>query len=80
MNEDDPLTILMAFSGDPVGTLQSIVALVEKVKMDITEVDKQIENRKLRLGEIGDDSTVSERYKEELVIVDSDIALLGELR
>ena len=50
LNEDDPLTVIMTFSSDPIGTLQVIVSLISEVSRDVAEVDKQIANRKNGLG------------------------------
>ena len=80
LNEDDPLTILMAFSGDPIGTLMSILILIKQVNYDITEVDKQISIRRSKLGELGGENEESEKYKDDLDVLEDDIALLGELR
>lgn len=32
LDEDDPLTILMAFSGDPVGVIQPLIELIKQVE------------------------------------------------
>lgn len=80
LDEDDPLTIIMAFSGDPIGTIQSLLILINQVSADIFEVDKQIGIRKIDLGASGFEEENGNLYKEEMAVIDSDIALLGTLR
>lgn len=80
LDEDDPLTIIMAFSGDPIGTIQSLLILINQVSADIFEVDKQIGIRKIDLGSSGFEEENGNLYKEEIAVIDSDIALLGALR
>ena len=79
LNEDDPLAVIMTFSSDPIGTLQEIVSLISQVSRDVAEVDKQIANRKNGLGVSEGETEETERYKDKLDVVESDIALLGEL-
>ena len=80
LDEDDPLTVLMAFSGDPVSTLQSILSLIGQVNKDVEEVERQITKRKAGLGDFGDGEEETERYKEELVSIEADKVILGALR
>lgn len=80
LDEDDPLTIIMAFSWDPIGALQSLLALINQVSVDIAEVDKQIEKRKNNLGALGSEENNNNLYKEEITVIDGDIALLKALR
>lgn len=80
LDEDDPLTILMAFSWDPIGALHPLLALINQVSADIAEVDKQIGKRKNNLGASGSEEDNDNLYKEEITIIDGDIALLKVLR
>lgn len=80
MDEVDPLTILMAFSGDPIGTLQPLLMLINQVTADITEAERQIRIRKSKLGSSVSEEENDNSYKEEIAVIDSDIALLGVLR
>ena len=80
LDEDDPLTILMAFSWDPTGALHPLLALINQVSADIAEVDKQIGKRKNNLGASGSEEDSDNLYKEEITIIDGDIALLKVLR
>ena len=80
LDEDDPLTILMAFSWDPIGALHPLLALINQVSADIAEVDKQIGKRKNNLGASGSEEDSDNLYKEEITIIDGDIVLLKVLR
>lgn len=80
LDEEDPLTVLMAFSGDPVSTLQSLISLINQVNKDSEEVDRQITKRKDALGDFGDSEEKAERYREELIIIEEDMAILRALR
>ena len=80
LDEDDPLTIIMAFSGDPIGTIQPLLSLIKQVNTDIAETDKQIANRKNNLGSSGSDEENSNYYREELFTIGNDFELLGALR
>lgn len=80
LGEDDPLTVLMAFSGDPIGTIQPLLALINQVSGDITEAEKQIIIRKNNLGVSGSDDDDENHYREELSVIESDFELLGALR
>ena len=80
LDEEDPLTILMAFSGDPIGIIQPLLDLINQVSRDSIEAEKQIIIRKNNLGEAGfcdDDET---HYREEISVIESDFELLGALR
>lgn len=80
LDEDDSLTVLMAFSGDPIGTIQSLLALIKQVTADIGEAEKQIANRKANLGTSGSGEEEENHYREENSVIESDFALLGALR
>lgn len=80
LDEDDSLTVLMAFSGDPIGTIQPLLTLINQVSSDITEVEKQIDNRKNKLDMSGSSENDENYYGEELAIIESDLNLLGALR
>lgn len=80
LDEADSLTILMAFSGDPIGVLRPLLALINQVSVYIAEVDKQIVKRKNNLGASGSEEDNNNLYKEEIAIIDGDVALLKALR
>lgn len=80
IDEKDPLTILMAFSDDPIGTLQPFITLINQLKADLDKVDKQLEKRNNKLGPIGVEEEENNLYKDEVSIIDTDIALLEVLK
>lgn len=79
-NNDDPLTILMAFSSDPVGTIQPLLDLINQVSNDISSVEKQVESRKRRLNPMTIDNEQAELYKAEKDVIKSDIHEFERLR
>lgn len=80
LDEDDPLTILMAFSGDPVGVIQPLIELIKQVEKDISETNKQISSRKSLLGNSETDGESGTHYKTELSVIASDMDMIGVLR
>lgn len=80
LDEDDPLTILMAFSGDPVGVIQPLIELIKQVEKDISEANKQISSRKSLLGNSETDEESGTHYKTELSVIASDMDVIGVLR
>ena len=80
LDEDDPLTILMAFSGDPIGIIQPLLDLINQVSRDNIEAEKQIIIRKNNLGEAGFGDDDETHYREEISVIESDFELLGALR
>lgn len=80
LDEDDSLTILMAFSGDPIGTIQPLLVLIKQLSADMAEAEKQISNRKANLGTFGAGEEEQNHYREEISIIETDFALLGVLR
>ena len=80
LNEDDPLTVLMAFSGDPLGTLQPLIFLISQVLKDVNEVDKQMAVKNEKLGLSDGEQEESERYKDDLMLLENDVKVLGEIQ
>lgn len=80
LDENDPLTVVMAFSGDPIRTIQPLLALIKQVITDITEVEEQIINRNNNLRVSGSGEDEENDYGEEISVIESDFKLLGELR
>lgn len=80
LDEDDVLTILMTFSGDPVSDLQPLLELFSEIDSDIERVEKQLISRKEALGEVVEGNLSDVRYSEELKTIDADMTILAELR
>ncbi|MGX8701607.1 ATP-binding protein [Caproiciproducens sp.] len=66
LDEDDPLTILMTFSGDPLSDLQPLIDFLKQIDADIDKVDKQLVTRKSALGDVVGNEQSSSRYADEL--------------
>ena len=80
LDEDDSLTVLMAFAGDPIGAIQPLLTLINQISADIIEVEKQIVNRKNNLSSSSSGEEDENHYMEELAMIESDLKLLGALR
>ncbi|SMC62097.1 ATP-binding protein [Papillibacter cinnamivorans] len=66
LDEDDPLTILMTFSGDPLSDLQPLLDFLNQIDADIDKVDKQLISRKNALGDVVENEQSCSRYADEL--------------
>lgn len=66
LDEDDPLTIIMAFSGDPVTTINPLIDIIDALETEIAKANTIIANKKAALGPDGEDSVDINRYSAEL--------------
>ena len=66
LDEDDPLTIIMAFSGDPVTTIKPLIDIIDALEAEIAKANTIIANKKAALGPDGEDSVDNNRYSAEL--------------
>ena len=66
LDEDDPLTIIMAFSGDPVTTIKPLIDIIDALENEIAKANTIIANKKAALGPDGEDSVDNNRYSAEL--------------
>ena len=69
LDEDDPLTIIMAFSGDPVTTINRLINVIDALETEIAKAKTIIANKKAALGPDGEDSADNNRYSAELVSI-----------
>ena len=64
LDEKDQLTILMAFSGDPIATIKPLLEFIDSLENEVLKAKNQIMSKKS--GLVGLDGTeVDERYIEE---------------
>lgn len=66
LDEDDPLTIIMAFSGDPVTTIKPLIDIIDALETVIAKANTIIANKKAALGPDGENSVDNNRYSAEL--------------
>ncbi len=66
LDEDDPLTVIMAFSGDPVTTIKPLIDIIDALETEIAKANTIIANKKDALGPDGEDSVDNNRYSAEL--------------
>ena len=80
LEDDDALTILMTFSGDPISDLQPLVELLSKLDTDVENVEKQLLVRKEALGEVAEASQSEAKYFEELKAIGANMTALSGIR
>lgn len=66
LDENDPLTIVMAFSGDPITTIKPLVELIEYLENEVTKAKTLIANKNAALGVAGSTDEINGRYSNEL--------------
>lgn len=66
LDENDPLTIIMAFSGDPVTTIKPLIDIIDALETEIAKANTIIANKKAALGPDGEDFFDNNRYFAEL--------------
>ena len=75
LDEEDALTVLMILSSDPIADIQPLQILLQQLRRDFKEVDRQIDNRKKHLGNFQNVETNNARYANEISVIDQCIAL-----
>ena len=65
-DEKDPLTLLMAFSSDPVAALEPLRELLRRLKSDLEKAEETVEKRNAALGGTDDADAPAARYAEEI--------------
>lgn len=66
MDEKDPLSIIMAYAGDPVSVLKPLIETIDLVEAEILKANVQIQKKREALGPESDHETGQERYAEEM--------------
>ena len=46
LDEDDPLTIIMAFSGDPVTTINRLINVIDALETEIAKAKQSLQIKK----------------------------------
>ena len=76
----DALVILMGFSGDPIGAIQPLIALISQVQKGILDTEKQIRKRCSVPGLEDSSMEIADHYGEELAEIERSIKGLDVLR
>ena len=66
LDETDPLTIIMAFSGDPVTVINPFIELIDNLENEVEKAKTQISSKLSLIGEDGAGGEDSGRYDAEL--------------
>lgn len=69
LEEDDPLNIIMAFSGDPVSVIAPFVEIINNVKAEVDKANLQIKTKLEALGSDGEYIEPKNRYKAEQEVI-----------
>lgn len=75
--EKNTLNILMTFASDPIGVLQPLVDLLNRLKADIDKVDVVVEKRMQQFTGENGELMESISYANELAIISACIAVTG---
>ena len=79
-DEEDPLSILMTFSSDPISDLIPLVELLTTLDQDIQKIEQQITKRKEAVSDILGANQPKMRYSTQLEWAESDAIALTALR
>lgn len=66
LDEEDPLTIIMAFSGDPITVIMPLIDIIETVGIEVSKANNVVESKKVALGEDSEGDENGKRYCAEL--------------
>lgn len=66
MDEEDPLTIIMAFSGDPITVIKPFVEIIENLENEVAKANTVVATKKATLDFDGRDVVEGNRYSAEL--------------
>lgn len=66
LDEDDPLTIIMAFAGDPITVIKPLIEIIDAVEAEVNKANTIIIAKRAALGNDGDDTKEGQRYSSEL--------------
>lgn len=65
-DEEDPLTIIMAFSGDPVSILKPLIDVIAALENEVSKANSIIADKRIKLGMDNDSNGENNQYTEEL--------------
>ena len=66
VDETDPLTIIMAFSSDPIAVIKPLIEVINTMEAEVEKAKKQIANKMEEIGADFKDDDSSGRYLAEL--------------
>ncbi len=79
LDEDDPLTIVMAFSGDPVSVIKPFIDIIDGIETEMIKAQAQITSKLAALGTEEGDSDEENRYDEEMKSLKANIEIIERL-
>ncbi len=66
LDENDPLTIIMAFAGDPVSVIKPFIEVIDAVEAELNKAKSQIASKLEIIGLDVDSGTQNDRYTKEV--------------
>jgi len=79
LDNNDSLSIIMTFSGDPVSTLKPLIELIEQVDKDIEKVKNVITRRKQQVSNLTEKLDFLDRYQMEQKSIEDDIDVIRSM-
>ena len=79
MDENDPLAIIMAFSGDPLSALKPLLEVVNSLDEEIKKANSQIEKKNESIGSDFEEDELTDRYEAELESIKASKAKLERM-
>ncbi len=79
MDEDDPLTIIMAFAGDPVSIIKPFIEVIDGIEAEMIKAKSQIAMKLSLLGSDDEGDNQQNRYANELKSLHSTIEIVERM-
>lgn len=77
LEEDDALTIIMAFSGDPLSALQPLQEMFKQLDIDLQKIDRQLIARKSQFSGDAECNSQGAQYESDVQSLDDALDLFG---
>lgn len=70
-DETDPLTIIMAFAGDPVSVIKPFIEVIDAIEAEMNKAKSQVVAKLEAIGMDADSGNQNNRYEEEVKCISS---------
>ena len=71
LDETDPLTIIMAFAGDPVSVIKPFIEVIDAIEAEVNKAKSQVVAKLEAIGMNADSRNENNRYEEEVKCISS---------
>ena len=79
LDEKDPLTIIMTFSGDPITLIKPLVGIINSLENEVVKANKIISTKMGELKAGGAGVSEENKYSEELKTIQADKAIIERM-